>query len=48
MLIVAARGNQNSWAQWDADLYTPQAEGIRSINPVTGILGNVSGLKLAR
>ena len=42
-LIVAARGNQNSWAQWDADLYTPQAEGVRSINPVTGILGNVSG-----
>ena len=25
-LIVAARGNQNSWAQWDANLYTPQAE----------------------
>ncbi|MEE3030015.1 MAG: hypothetical protein VX331_02250, partial [Candidatus Thermoplasmatota archaeon] len=41
--ITSAKGNQNAWNTWDGDLLSPTANGVRSVNPITGILANVSG-----
>ena len=41
--ITSAKGNQNAWNTWDGDLLSPTANGVRMVNPITGILANVSG-----
>ena len=41
--LTSAKGNQNAWNMWDSDLMAPESNGIRTVNPVTGILANVSG-----
>ena len=41
--ITSAKGNQNAWNAWDGDILSPSANGVRTVNPITGILANVSG-----
>ena len=41
--ITEAKGITNLWNVWDSDLLSPEANGVRTVNPITAILANVSG-----